>query len=117
MIARANVSGSAGVEQLRELWNRIRDLLNSQRAGRITPVEETNTSDGVHPRAAATASADFSVAASPFAPFEAFAFPELTMTALATCPDFCKWSRETMTGAAGNALRVKIAAAVAGRSE
>ena len=112
IIARANCAPPSRLSSISAMPASMRSI---GRRRPITPVEPTSTSEGSTPRRAAASSAMRSASASPAAPVATLELPELTTSARAT-PRATR-SRVSTRGAPTTALRVKSAAAVAGRSE
>src|SRR5215510_6830595 len=77
MIARANRSGSPPLSDFTSSGIAL-EILSIGKARPMTPVDETITSAGRHPRTDATSEADLCAAAKPSAPVDALAFPEFT---------------------------------------
>src|SRR3989442_10714097 len=92
-------------------------ILSACSGSPITPVEQTKIEDEGRSRLLASASTVERVSCRPRSPVPALAQPELTRIARARPLFFFKCSRLTVTGAAAQQLRVKQAAALAGRSE
>ena len=81
----------------------------------MTPVEATNTSEVLTPRASPVRCAVFSASFIPFRPLQAFAFPLFATIARTVRPFSTSMSRST--GAAFTLFFVNTAAEVAGTSE
>src|SRR6266849_3035999 len=116
-IARDN-SANERAEDLRTRASNgsLRRILSSARGTPMTPVEQTNSSCGLHPRRFAASATVRSAAAWPSAPVAQLALPAFTTAPRMRPLELRRLALESRTGGATTRFCVKTAAAEAGTS-